>query len=121
MKRHELDRREFLKQSGTILGSAALAPYALAGTNAQSNPSSAGRLVLPMNRNWRYSRSVVQGGHDKDFNDSSFDRIAIPHTNVKLPWHGFDEKTYVRQPWDFQHSLFFPPLVRVSCSKEAFR
>ncbi len=94
MNSRELDRREFLKQSGTILGSAALAPYALAGTSAQSNPSTGGRLVLPMNRNWRYSRSVVQGGHDKDFNDSAFDRIAIPHTNVKLPWHGFDEKTY---------------------------
>ena len=94
MNSRELDRREFLKQSGTILGSAALAPYALASTSAQSNPSTGGRLVLPMNRNWRYSRSVVQGGHDKDFNDSAFDRIAIPHTNVKLPWHGFDEKTY---------------------------
>jgi beta-galactosidase len=47
-----------------------------------------------MNRKWRYSRTVVEGGHAKDFDDSGFDRVVIPHTNVRLPWHGFDEKTY---------------------------
>lgn len=47
-----------------------------------------------MNRNWRYSRAFVEGGHAKDFDDSAFERIVIPHTNVRLPWHGFDEKTY---------------------------
>ncbi len=47
-----------------------------------------------MNRKWRYSRSVVEGGHDKNFDDSKFDAVVIPHTNVPLPWHGFDEKTY---------------------------
>ncbi len=85
-----MDRREFIKETGTLLAGAALAPYAL----AQSNASSAGRLILPMNRKWRYSRAVVEGGHAKDFDDSKFDQITIPHTNVPLPWHGFDEKTY---------------------------
>lgn len=47
-----------------------------------------------MNRKWRYSRSFVEGGHAKDFDDSAFERVVIPHTNVPLPWHGFDEKTY---------------------------
>src|SRR5206468_4437729 len=32
--------------------------------------------------------------HDKSFDDSKFDQIVIPHTNVPLPWHGFDEKSY---------------------------
>jgi beta-galactosidase len=47
-----------------------------------------------MNRKWRYSRSFVEGGHSKDFDDSGMERVVIPHTNVRLPWHGFDEKTY---------------------------
>ncbi len=90
-----MDRRGFLKQTGTIIAGAALAPYALSEAGAQSGSStSAGRMILPMNRKWRYSRSVVPGGHEKDFNDGGFDKVVIPHTNVKLPWHGFDEKTY---------------------------
>jgi beta-galactosidase len=89
-----MDRRTFLQQSGTILAGAALTPYAVAKDSKQSDSSSGGRLVLPMNRKWRYSRSVVEGGHDKNFDDSKFDAVVIPHTNIPLPWHGFDEKTY---------------------------
>ena len=28
------------------------------------------------------------------FDDSKFERVVIPHTNVKLPWHNFDDATY---------------------------
>ena len=47
-----------------------------------------------MNRNWRYSRKTAEGGHTSNFDDSKFDRVVIPHTNIPLPWHGFNEKTY---------------------------
>jgi len=47
-----------------------------------------------MNRKWRYSRTFAEGGHAREFDDSKFDSVIIPHTNVRLPWHGFDEKTY---------------------------
>ena len=90
-----MDRRGFLKQTGTLIAGAALAPYALPEGGAQLGVSTApGRLILPMNRKWRYSRSVVEDGHARDFDDAEFERIVIPHTNVRLPWHGFDEKTY---------------------------
>jgi len=90
-----MDRRRFLKQTGTLLAGAAFAPYALPQNGAQSGASRAtGRFVLPINRKWRYSRSVGEGGHRPDFDDSAFDEVVIPHTNVRLPWHGFDEKTY---------------------------
>ena len=90
-----LDRRKFLKQSGTLLAGAAIAPYALSESGTQNEASkSAGRLVLPLNRKWRYSRSFVEGGHARNFDDSKFDLVVIPHTNVRLPWHGFDEKNY---------------------------
>src|SRR5215831_16532083 len=86
-----MDRRTFLQQTGTIIASAALTPYAL---SENTDASAAGRLILPINRKWRYSRTVVEGGHDKSFDDSKFDQVIIPHTNIPLPWHGFDEKTY---------------------------
>ena len=85
-------RREFLKQSGTLIAGAALAPYARSEQKDRSNP--VGRIVLPLQRKWRYSRTAVENGHAKDFDDSGFEQIVIPHTNVRLPWHGFDEKTY---------------------------
>src|SRR5271165_155853 len=88
-----MDRRRFIRQTGTLIAGAALAPYAIPENGAESNPP-AGRLILPMNRKWRYSRSFVEGGHAKDFDDSGFERVVIPHTNLRLPWHGFDEKTY---------------------------
>ena len=90
-----MDRRGFIKNTGTLIAGAALAPYALPEVYADMQASgSSGRLILPMNRNWRYSRTVPKDGHAKDFDDSAFERVVIPHSNVRLPWHGFDEKTY---------------------------
>ena len=87
-----MDRRNFLKTTGTFIAGASIARSALA--NAASEPAAAGRLILSMNRNWRFSRSVAEGSHTRDFDDSGYERVVIPHTNVRLPWHSFDEKTY---------------------------
>jgi beta-galactosidase len=90
-----MDRRKFLRQTGTLIAGAALAPYALPEAGAQAAATTpSGRLVFPMNRKWRYSRTVIESGHAKDFDDSGFERVVIPHTNVRLPWHGFNEKDY---------------------------
>jgi beta-galactosidase len=88
-----MDRRNFLKTTGTFIAGASIARSALA--NAASEPNNvSGRLVLPLNRNWRFSRTVVEGAHKRDFDDSGYERVVIPHTNVRLPWHSFDEKSY---------------------------
>jgi beta-galactosidase len=88
-------RRDFLRTTGTAIAGATLARGAMAETSPQSGAApEGGRMILPINRNWRYSRSFVEGAHDPKFDDSSFDRVVIPHTNVKLPWHSFDEKSY---------------------------
>src|SRR4030088_2974356 len=90
-----MDRRDFLKNTGTLIAGATLVPHALSKASEQSGVANpAGRLVFPMNRNWRYSRSSFEGAHSKEFDDSGFERVVIPHANVRLPWHGFDEKTY---------------------------
>ena len=87
-----MDRRDFLKTTGTAIAGASLAPHAF---GRQPSPVGAdGRIVLPIIRNWRWNKSVVDGGHEPGFDDSSFDRVVIPHTNAKLPWHSFDDKLY---------------------------
>jgi len=90
-----MERRDFLKTTSTVIAGATLVPGTLSGNAARPGDSaSQGRLIIPINRNWKYSKSVVEGGHRKDFDDSGFERVVIPHTNVKLPWHSFDDKNY---------------------------
>src|ERR1700723_2013576 len=86
-----MDRRDFMKAATTLLASAALQRTDFAQASGVENRA---RMMLPMNRGWRYSPSFVESGHEIDFDDSEFARVVVPHTNVALPWHGFDDKTY---------------------------
>jgi beta-galactosidase len=88
-----MDRRDFIKTTSTLLAGATLAPSALAMAE-DTMKDNGGRLVLPMNRNWLYSRTVVEGAHEKSYDDSGYEKVVIPHTNIRLPWHSFDEKSY---------------------------
>jgi beta-galactosidase len=90
-----MDRRDFLKTTGTVIAGATLAHGALAESSQQGSDSAAGgRLILPINRNWRYNPKFLEGAHDKTFDDAAFQRVVVPHTNIKLPWHSFDDKDY---------------------------
>ena len=51
-------------------------------------------MVLPINRRWLYSPKATPAAHEREFNDSSFARVTVPHTNIRTPWHSFDEKSY---------------------------
>ena len=90
-----MDRRDFLKSTGTLIAATAVAsrlPAAELATNAK--PGGKGRVVLPINRRWRYSPKTTEAAHAREFDDSGFARVTVPHTNIRLPWHSFDEKTY---------------------------
>lgn len=52
------------------------------------------RHVLPLNRQWLYSDSPTPGCTDPAFDDTTFERVTIPHTNRMLPWHSFDDRDY---------------------------
>lgn len=83
-----------MKRTGTLIAGM-LAENAFAGTSGSPPaPDVGGRLVFSMNRDWRFSRSAVADARKKDFDDSKFERVVIPHTNTRLPWHGFDDKDY---------------------------
>jgi beta-galactosidase len=89
-----MDRRNFLKTTSTVIAGT-LASGTLAGTSPLAADAPAGgRMVLPMNRNWRFHNSVIDAAHRRDFDDSAFERVVVPHTNIRLPWHSFDDKDY---------------------------
>jgi beta-galactosidase len=83
-------RRDFIKLAGAAAASSAFPP-ALA---SQEQGRVTGRRILPINRNWRYHPHWTDGAEAADFNDSEFQPIIIPHTNILLPWHSFDDKDY---------------------------
>ena len=86
----QLIRRDFIKTAGAVWASTAL-PGSLALAEEQI---AQGRMILPMNRNWRYYPSKVAGAEAVAFDDSKFERVVIPHTNIELPWHNFGDKDY---------------------------
>jgi beta-galactosidase len=88
-----MDRRKFLKSSGAVAASAALSNSSL-GALLPDAVTSVGRTVLSLNRNWKYTPRRVEGASARDFDDSSFDTVTIPHTNRVVPWHSFDDKDY---------------------------
>jgi beta-galactosidase len=85
-----MQRREFIKMTGALIAASNL-PTASASAQATVSGS---RTVLPMNRSWRYKPSKVEGAHVASFNDSSFEPAVIPHSNIRMPWHSFDDKDY---------------------------
>jgi beta-galactosidase len=89
-----MDRRDFLKTTGTVLAGATLVPGVMASSASSSSTGAEGRLILPINRNWLYHHSFAPGTEARDFDDSGFDRVVVPHTNIRLPWHSFDDKDY---------------------------
>lgn len=84
-----MDRRDFVKAAGTLAATVALAGEAVAADKPES-----GRQVLPINRGWRYSAKAADGAHAPGFDDAAWARVTVPHTNVALPWHNFEDREY---------------------------
>jgi beta-galactosidase len=87
-----LDRRTFLQTGTACLTGLALERSGIAEDRARIRES--GRLVLPLNQNWRFSRGEGSRMVAPDYDDSGFERVTLPHSNVMLPWHDFDQQSY---------------------------
>jgi beta-galactosidase len=83
-------RRDFIKTTTSALVSTTLSAPSVFANDRELQP----RSVFPINRNWRFHPGKVEGAHLPGFNDAAFEKVVIPHTNVRLPWHSFDEKDY---------------------------
>lgn len=83
-------RRDFIKTAGAVLASSAFSANSL---HAEI-PAVRFQRILPLNRDWRFHPAKVAGAESPTFDDSRFQRVVLPHTNVELPWHSFDDKDY---------------------------
>lgn len=84
-----MERREFIK--GTVaLTTACALPLPLLAEESIAR----GRSVLPLNRGWRYLGQKKDGAHLPGFEDAGFETVVLPHTNIRLPWHNFDDAQY---------------------------
>lgn len=86
-----MDRRDFLKTTGTLLATSALTP---AVHSYAAAPAAKGRVVLPINRRWLFNPKAAEALHAHECDESGFARVTIPHTNIRLPWHSFDDRAY---------------------------
>jgi beta-galactosidase len=85
-----MKRRDFLKTTGTLAAAAALPGV----SSLAAIPEATGRTILPINRNWRFHPDKAEGAESPSFDDAHFERVILPHTNIMLPWHSFDDKDY---------------------------
>ncbi|HEX3142513.1 MAG TPA: glycoside hydrolase family 2 TIM barrel-domain containing protein [Pyrinomonadaceae bacterium] len=89
----KVGRRHFLKSSGAGVTGLALISHFDSLANAQAGERSA-RRTFALNHNWLFSEKNLPNATRSIFNDATFKRVTIPHTNKMLPWHGFDDKEY---------------------------
>jgi beta-galactosidase len=73
-----------------ILGSAA-AGAAMAQPTAAAD---ANRRTFELNRKWLFGGKTAPGVSAPGFDDSKWEKITLPHANVTLPWHSFEEKDF---------------------------
>ncbi len=85
-----MNRRSFLAAAGMAVEAAR------AQTTRPPAPSSnvPSRRVYGLNRNWLFHPKPPEGAEAPAFNDAAFQRVTLPHTNIVLPWHSFDDKSY---------------------------
>jgi beta-galactosidase len=89
MKSHSLDRRRFL------LGTAVAAGLSAQTVTKSGAPAAdPHRRTYELNRRWLFGGKATAGFAAPEFDDSKWDRVTLPHSNVRLPWHSFDEKEF---------------------------
>ena len=86
-----MDRRNFIKTTGTLMAGVALGARAFAAAAGHTAPAS---RILPINRGWKFLPKVPPDGHDAGFDEAAMTRVVVPHSNKSLPWHSFDDAEY---------------------------
>ncbi len=82
-----MNRRDFL--AGSAIAGAALDAFA---QNRPATPEL--RRTYDLNHNWRFGGKDSKGATAPGFDDSRWERVTLPHSNVVLPWHSFDDRAY---------------------------
>jgi beta-galactosidase len=83
-----VDRRTFL------LGSTAAGLLTAQTQDKETARPKANARVYELNRNWLFGGKARAGVSAPAFDDSAWQKVTLPHTNVRLPWHSFDESAF---------------------------
>jgi beta-galactosidase len=75
-----MDRRTFLAGVGVA---------AAAGRAQNAASAVPPRRTYSLNRNWLYQAKAGPAS-----GEAGFSRVTLPHSNIELPWHSFDDKKY---------------------------
>jgi len=76
-----------------LLGTAAAGALDAQVRPAAAKPHSPCRLY-DLNRRWLFGGKAAAGVSTPEFNDAAWQKVTLPHTNVRLPWHSFDESSF---------------------------
>ena len=76
-----------------ILGTAAASVLEAQAEQAASHADSQ-RRVFELNRRWLFGGKARAGVSAPGFDDAAWQKITLPHSNVRLPWHSFDEHSF---------------------------
>ena len=49
---------------------------------------------IDANFDWKYIPNFKEEYLNSSFDDSNFETVHIPHTNITIPYNNFDEKIY---------------------------
>src|SRR5271157_3535660 len=85
-----MNRRTFLIGSAMAAGALQAQPKTKSNTVAPD----ANRRTYELNRKWLFGGKAALGFTEPAFDDTKWERITLPHTNVRLPWHSFEEKDF---------------------------
>lgn len=77
---NKLDRREFLKTSGVVFSGLTFLSE-LNFAQGVKGLTESQRRVFPLNHKWLYSEKITPDSTSLKFDDCSFVRVMIPHTN----------------------------------------
>ena len=102
-----MDRRDFLKMGSVCLADTVLTSAVAATILPVKRQMQLGRLVLPMNSEWRFTKNVTDQGTAETFSEAGMEEITLPHSNARYSWHNFDQESYQFTSlyrWHFQLS-----------------
>jgi beta-galactosidase len=91
MSTSSFDRRSFLVGAAAAVSQAGAQTGSPTGRGAVSPAAS---RSYELNRNWRFHSHGEDAALQPGFDDSKFERVTLPHSNVRLPWHSFDDRAY---------------------------
>ncbi|MFP5265756.1 MAG: glycoside hydrolase family 2 protein [Acidobacteriota bacterium] len=89
-----MDRRTFLKTGSVCLADAALTSKGTATVLPVKEQLQSGRLVVPMNRRWRFTKTFTDEGAAEAFSEAGMEEVTLPHSNAEYSWHNFDQDSY---------------------------